>query len=241
MSAPKGYPNQEKNFDYTSEFSTVEPIRDKQHGLSVLAHQFMKSIGSDAAESGSSTKIVKATGHSARRGDVISFTSGALIDFEFKVWKGKEDSDYQNQILIAEEMPGTPSAGNTFDILRHKYPKVSDLGAASVVLTPPDIVDFLDDVVLDSSTDSIPASGDTPLTVVTSLAASASKIRVADTTGKWLGLYADPSGTPSLIAVINPGADGEIEVAIPAGTEIGVRNIFTGAISVGELCVQFLG
>lgn len=104
------------------------------------------------------------------------------------------------------------------------------------------IVDFRDTTpFLDTSVTNIPASGSSPLTIIASLAARTYKLRAADTTGQWIGVYSDPAGTPALICILNPGMDGEIEVDIPAATVIGLRNMANAAISTGELMIHFLG
>lgn len=104
-----------------------------------------------------------------------------------------------------------------------------------------DVVDFFDTPLLDASSSNIPASAATPLTVVASLAAATSKVQVADTTGGFIGVYSDPSGTPVLEFIIGPGSDQTIEVSLPATTEIGVRNMENSAISVGNLIMNFMG
>lgn len=104
-----------------------------------------------------------------------------------------------------------------------------------------DIVDFFDTPVLDASSSNIPASAATPLTVVASLAADVKAIHMQDTTGEFIGIYSDPSGTPVLEAIINPGSDSLIKLQLSAGTEIGVRNMKNATISVGDLALQFLG
>lgn len=106
------------------------------------------------------------------------------------------------------------------------------------------VVDFIDNTpgpVVDASVDNVPASASTPLTVVASLAGAAKKIRVADTTGEFIGLYSDPAGTPVLEAIINPGMDGEMEIRLAAGTALGLRNMANVAIAVGQISIQFLG
>ncbi len=103
------------------------------------------------------------------------------------------------------------------------------------------VVDFLDTPLLIASGSNIPASASTPLTVVASLAAAAKKIQILDTTGEFIGIYADPAGTPVLLAISGPGSDQTIEVAIPAATVIGVRNMKNAVISVGELAINFIG
>lgn len=106
------------------------------------------------------------------------------------------------------------------------------------------VVDFIDTSpgpVIDTSSDNIPASASSPLTIVASLAGAVKKIRVADTTGEFIGLYSDPAGTPVLEAIINPGMDGEMEIRLAAGTALGLRNMANAAISVGQVSIQFLG
>lgn len=127
MSAPKGYSSQGKDDRLTAQFATVEPVRQLQNGLTVNAHQFVRLVGSDACEVGSSTSILIATSHAALVGDVIRFTSGTFSGREVKV-----SAIASNTITLAETLPSQPNTGDTFDILRHKYPLVDSTGAVSI-------------------------------------------------------------------------------------------------------------
>ena len=127
MSAPKGYSSQGKDDRLTSQFATVEPVRQLQNGLTVNAHQFVRLVGSDACEVGSSTSILIATSHAALVGDVIRFTSGTFSGREVKV-----SAVALNSITLAETLPSQPANGDTFDILRHKYPLVDSSGAVNI-------------------------------------------------------------------------------------------------------------
>jgi hypothetical protein len=127
MSTPKGWPTQEKDQRLVPQFATVEPVRSLQHGLSVLAHQFMTEVGTDAAEAGSSEIAIVATAHSALAGDVVRLTSGALSGREIKV-----ASVTANLITLAEELPSAVAAAVTFQILRHKYPLVEPTGEVKI-------------------------------------------------------------------------------------------------------------
>lgn len=127
MSTPKGYSSQEKDDRLTAQFSTVEPVRDLQNGLSVLAHQFVTQVGSNAAQAGSTSSRIIAAGHSARKGDIIQFTSGTFLNREVKVW-----SVGSGTIDLAETLPSAVPVGSTFQILRHKYPLVDNAGSVSI-------------------------------------------------------------------------------------------------------------
>jgi len=99
------------------------------------------------------------------------------------------------------------------------------------------VVDFMDTPVLDASVTTINGSAGEIVSVVASLAADTRSIKVADTTGEFIGIYDD--GT--LVAIVNPGQDSEIPVSIAATSVIGVRSMNAANITVGSLCLQFLG
>lgn len=127
MSSQKGYPTQEKDDRLSAQFQTIEPVRELQHGSTVVAHQFVFEVGTDAAEAGSTSSVIVATGHSALKGDVIRLTSGALSGREVKVWEVAT-----NSITLAETLPSAIAAAVTFQILRHKYPTVDSSGSVNV-------------------------------------------------------------------------------------------------------------
>jgi len=127
MSSPKGWPTQEKDQRLQPQFATVEPVHTLQHGLSVLAHQYVAEVGTDAAEAGSSVTAIVATAHSVQSGDVIRLTSGAMSGREVKVY-----STETNLITLAEELPTSVATGVTFQILRHKYPLVETTGEVKI-------------------------------------------------------------------------------------------------------------
>lgn len=122
-SVGKGAPSDHKSS--ILKYVTVEPIREHQHGQSVLAHSSVYLVGSDAVEANSTVNVINATAHAARVGDIISITSGALIDHEVKVL-----SVTANTITLAEDLTAAPAAADTFDILRHKYQLVGASGGS---------------------------------------------------------------------------------------------------------------
>lgn len=128
MSTPKGYPTQEKDDRLKAQFVTIEPIREKQFGMSVAGHLYVYAVGVDAVEAGSTEYIINLTAHSVLVGDVIRFTSGALIGQEVKVATIPD----ANSIELAETLSVAPSAADSIQVLRHKYPVVDSDGLLQV-------------------------------------------------------------------------------------------------------------
>lgn len=126
----KGYPDQKKASSGQANFATVSPVREQQHALDVISHHYVQQIGTDAAETGSTTKKIKATAHVSKVGDVISFTSGNLDTKEYRVFAVET-----NFIIPAEEMSESPANGDTFSILRPKYAEVDDAGKVKTSIT----------------------------------------------------------------------------------------------------------
>lgn len=160
MSVPKGYPSQEKLDRLKAEFSTVEAIRLMQFGLSVVAHEFVRLVASDAVEASSTTSVINATAHVAQRGDVIRITSGALSGVEVKVHEITA-----NTITLGENLPSAPAAAVTFDILRHKYPIVNADGTLPVSITSAPIQFVRDGIDTEVEEDTVVPANNRPLPV----------------------------------------------------------------------------
>jgi len=127
MSAIRGYPSQQKLERTNIQFVTVEPVHKEQNGASVVAHQFVYSVGTDSTEAGTTAGMIVAAAHAALEGDVIRLTSGAQSGKEIKVV-----SVSANEINLAEDLPSAIASGVSFEILRHKYPSVDANGNVNV-------------------------------------------------------------------------------------------------------------
>lgn len=127
MSTPKGYPSQTKLDRVKAEFATVESVREEQQALSVLSHMYVRVVGTDAAEASSTTYVINATAHAALKGDIIRFTSGVHSGKEIKV-----QSVTTNAITLAYNLAAAVGTGDTFEILRHKYPVVNADGSLNI-------------------------------------------------------------------------------------------------------------
>jgi len=154
----KGYASSKKNEGSENAFPTIEPIREEQHGLSVLAHMTITAIASETAVS-SSAGIIESTGTVAKKGDVIQVLTGPSADREIKV-----ESVSGDFISLAEKVDiGVES----FQILRHKYPRVDASGQllSSTTLAPSAIKFNLDAVLTDVSEDTVTPLNSIPLPV----------------------------------------------------------------------------
>lgn len=161
MSAPKGYSNQTKLDRIRPQFTTVEPIRLQQHGLTTIVHQFVRLVGADSVDSATQS-VITAAAHAAQPGDVIQITSGTLSGTEVKVAEVTT-----NTITLSEDLTSAPAAAVTFNILRHKYPVVDANGnlniSASVSSGPVQYV--RDGIDTDVSEDTVTVGNSRPLPV----------------------------------------------------------------------------
>lgn len=164
MSVLKGYTSkirQSLGTIISDLFATFQPIRRMQVGMDVIAHGWIRTVGTDAVEATSTASVIKATGHAAQVGDVINFTSGNLDGHEVKVIKVEA-----NLIYLGEELSEVPGTGDTFEIERHKYPKVNDDGDLNVSVTSTGVIAFLKNAVATQVTeDTVTPANNRPLPV----------------------------------------------------------------------------
>jgi len=81
----KGYPGQTKDDRTKSEAVTVSPVGEYHHALSVKDTSTVSSVATDAVEANSTTSVINATAHVAKKGDRIRITSGTLSGTEVDV------------------------------------------------------------------------------------------------------------------------------------------------------------
>lgn len=98
------------------------------------------------------------------------------------------------------------------------------------------IFDQLDANVLDTSSTNINGSAGALVTVVASLANSASFCRVVDQTGKFIGVYEGST----FKFMITPGMDDTIRCPFANAALVRLRSMETAAITSGKLVIQFL-
>lgn len=156
----KGYPSSRKIDGSPVEHVTVEPIRTEQNGLSAMVHQFMRSVGTDAAENDSVLGVIEATAHAALKGDMVNVTSGAFSGYESKVTKVEA-----NLIYLADAL--TLGTGDTFEILRHKAPTVDATGNINTTSVQGPTQFVLDGVDTEVERDTAVPANSIPLPIIT--------------------------------------------------------------------------
>lgn len=139
-------------------YPSVSPARLEQDALDVIAHTFMREVGTDAAEAASAEFQIAATAHAAQRGDVIRMTSGAYSGREVKVI-----TTTANVIFISDKI----NVGNTstFQILRHKAALVAADGTLNTTSTQAPIMFDRDSVDTEVKEDTGTPSNSRPLPV----------------------------------------------------------------------------
>jgi len=130
MSTPKGYSSQEKEDRLSAQFSTVEPIKEHQFGLSVANYSTVQEWATGTVDAGSTSSVLVITDCTPAKGDIIYFTGGSLYGTEVRVWKVDGTS-----FSLAETLSVAPSAGDSIQVLRYKSPVVNGAGELIVALS----------------------------------------------------------------------------------------------------------
>ncbi len=119
--------------------------------------------------------------------------------------------------------------------------EIASLSSIDTKVTRLTVVDQIDTTpLLDVSVTNIPASASAPVQVVASLAAQVYKVISVEDIGEFIGLYTGAASSEVLAAVL-PLGGGEVEVSIPAGTRISLRNMKNAAIVSDFIAINFLG
>jgi hypothetical protein len=136
---------------------------------------------------------------------------------------------------LSKVVAGNDSSGNVHNLLTDATGALLISGAPSVIVAQ------MDTPYLDTAVTQVPAFAASPLQVRASLPAATKALRVADTTGQFIGVYTGGSGSEVLAGIINPGQTDSFPFPFPAGTRVSLRNMQNAAISSGALVLQFLG
>ncbi|MCC7159821.1 MAG: hypothetical protein IT281_09805 [Ignavibacteria bacterium] len=160
MSTPKGWAGSGKEDRVPQQFSTVSPSGKYKNALDVKDKSTVYQVGTDAAEANSTSSVIVATAHAAKKGDLIRFTSGVHSGTEVEVL-----SVLTNSITLAHDLDAAVGTGNTFAILRPVSMTVASDGTISVSASPAPIQYMRDGVATTVTEDNVTAANNRPLPV----------------------------------------------------------------------------
>lgn len=224
----KGYSSKQISTQATPQdiHITAEPIREQQLGMTVNSHAHVTLIGSDASEAGGTTRTIVATAHAARAGDVISFTSGTHAGREVKAYKVDT-----NTIYLGEILPAAPGVGDTFDILRHVYPRVSATGSTLATISGIGFKKDGSDVLV--TEDTITPANNIPLPVKLTSVTGDINITAGDLNVQLThaGVNFDSTRIGDGTDLLAVNADGSINAVVSA-TDLDVRDLTHASDSV---------
>jgi plastocyanin len=238
MPSITGYPSTTKQSKH--EHAGVEPIGAARSGLSVRATSHYQNTGSDAAEAASTTTVNNATAHTAKKGDVISWTSGDNDGHEYAVIDTDTDS-----ITVAGPMIDAPSAGETFNILRPKVPEVSSGGGTTTSTAGVDAESvYVHDYASASPATNADSNGNVADNSWTELiAATSNKINSIngwDSGGAGVEIGIGAAASEARKIVVPPGGfEGNLPIQIAAGSRVSIRSL-GGTISSGLLILHLM-
>lgn len=129
----------------------------------------------------------------------------------------------------------TPALGQT--TLAGSVP-VAPASDYEMPLAAMDIIDLSS--FIDLSTTNIPGSASAPLQLIASSSGIIKKVQTIDTVGAFIGLYIGAAASEVLYCYL-PVAGGEVDVDIPAGTRISIRNMDTATLEIGNFAANFIG
>ncbi len=110
--------------------ATVQRTGVNRQSLDVSAALAYAPIGTDAAEAGSTSSVINATAHAAKRGDLIRITSGTFSGDLAHVYSVTTDS-----ISLGQTFSGAIAAGVTFEILRLSFLRAAADGTLAATLS----------------------------------------------------------------------------------------------------------
>lgn len=197
---------------------------------------------------GASTSALQTTGNASLaviEGDTTS------IDGKLPATIGQKANAASLAVTMSTEQEAllTTIAGDTTSI-DAKTPALGQAAAAAsvpvVLANDVEVINEGWDVVdltafVDVASTNIPASAASPLQIVASTAAIIKKVQTVEDVGEFIGLYTGAAAAETLLCYL-PIAGGEVEVNIPAGTRLSIRNMKNATISTSTyFAANFIG
>ena len=208
-------------------FGAADLINTQQGELAVASasREYAFTVGTDTADSGTTSSVIQAPGHAARVGDIVRFTgAGANYMVEARVQSTTADT-----ITLYRSLPAVPAGSAAFDILRLTTPAVSANG--SVVVSGGG-GGGSSTVIVGGGTKEVLWYNDyttSPVTAAyTEISASTpdviNQIIIFDSSGVLLALATGGAGSEVDFAFVPPGGTSAgIPIKVPAGSRLSIH------------------
>ena len=225
MSAVKGYSSNKKSHDYEeSAFQTLQPVGEGRHAADVIAFNNLILVGADAVEASSTARVINATSHTAKKGMVIEMTSGSQ-----STEIGTVIGITTNTIILGQELSGTPSASDTFEIYRYSISKASSSGAISVTAGTRSAVDQVR-----NDYGSVNVTTGAYVELIASTSGAMNQLYIFDSSGETLILaFGAASSEVDQMYIFPGGFSGPVEINVPISTRVSIIAVSATA-SAGE-------
>jgi hypothetical protein len=246
MSGIKGYPSTKKlvgTLDgYTApqsktdmEFVTAQRSYDQRIMLDVLSrfafrlHSAVKTVNAN-----STARVIIDTAHGAQPGDFIRFELASENPYFEATILSCPDAD---TMILAQELPATPVAGDEYFIMRYATQRVDESGAQSVFLDPNPLV-YADSIRNDYASVNV-TSGAWVQLIATVGAVDIRAISLFDSGGYTMELGVGAAMSEARTLLIPPGGfNGIIEFEIPAGSRLSIRAVGAALVDLGEIVIN---
>ncbi len=144
-------------------FVTVMPIGSNRNAIDTIPTGYFYVQDSQNAESGSTNEILKLTGHTAKRGDIVRIETSANGIEEYEV--AIDSVIDANNVRLACVLSASLAAGDDVSILRPTIQRFGPDGATVVSVTPSPISFMLDGVATEVNEDTAVPGNTVPLPV----------------------------------------------------------------------------
>ena len=231
-------------------------------GQKTMAASFPVVLASDQSahpvnlQDGAGSSVTKGSKVSASSLPVVIASDQAAFPINLQdgagssVTKGSKVSASSLPVVIASDQAAIPinlqdGAGSSVTkgqkTMSASLPVVISSDQSALPQSYVSVKNEMDTALLDTSSTNINGSAGAFVQVVSSLGNACKKIRIADTTGQFIGVYTGGAGSEVFAFMTNPGLDDYIEHAIAGGTRVSLRAMQSSAINSGLFAMQFSG
>lgn len=147
----------------SSQFITAQKTSSDKVALdTAVSSAFRLHPTVKTVEANSTQRVIKITAHGAQKNDFLRFELSAQNPYFESGIVSVPDAD---TIILAAELPNTPSVGDEFYLLRYAQQRVDATGAGIVALSPAPIIYVLDGVDTEVEQDTGTPANTRPLPV----------------------------------------------------------------------------